>query len=214
MSRGLRVTLFDYGAGNLHSLGKALAVPGVAVVVETDPLAALDTDLLVLPGVGNFTVAAEKLAPARAEMLDAISRGLPTLGVCLGMQLLFDDSDEGPGLGLGVIAGRVTRLNTKRIPQIGWNAIEEVAQGELCGFDDPIRDAYFANSFACRPTNESAVIAWSTHESDRFAAAVRIGNALGVQFHPEKSSTPGVRFLRALVESVRAARPTVTVGGP
>jgi glutamine amidotransferase len=205
VNRAARVTMFDYGAGNLHSLGKALAIPGVEVVVETDPIAALDTDLLVLPGVGNFTVAAEKLASARGEMRDAISRGLPTLGVCLGMQLLFDESDEGSGLGLGVIGGRVTKLDAVRVPQIGWNAIE-VESNDTLFAEAPIEMAYYANSFACRPTDLSTVIAWTTHEGDRFPAAVRSGSALGVQFHPEKSSTAGVRFVQRLVEKAMQSR--------
>ena len=192
-----RVTLFDYGAGNLHSLAKALATAGIEVETETDPLAALDTDALVLPGVGAFAQAAERLAPARAAMHAAILGGLPTLGICLGMQLLFDESDEGRGAGLGIVRGRVERLRARRIPQIGWNSVEHA--------DDPLFRAaplgsvYYANSFVCRPAGEAAVIAWSEHEGDRFPAAVRAGAALGAQFHPEKSSGPGVAFVRAWV---------------
>jgi imidazole glycerol-phosphate synthase subunit HisH len=194
-----RVTMFDYGAGNLHSLGKALAIPGVEVVVESDPFAALDTDVLVLPGVGNFAVAAEKLAPARKQMREAIAGGLPTLGVCLGMQLMFDESDEGAGAGLGVFAGGVTKLKATRVPQIGWNSVEVECADALFA-EAPIVTAYYANSFACRPTDLSTIVAWTTHETDRFPAAVRAGAALGVQFHPEKSSTAGVRFVRRFVE--------------
>ncbi|MBK7906042.1 MAG: imidazole glycerol phosphate synthase subunit HisH [Gemmatimonadetes bacterium] len=188
-----RITLFDYGAGNLHSLGKALAGNGREVRVETDPLAALETDVLVLPGVGAFAPAAARLAAARVPMRDAVLGGLPTIGICLGMQLLFDTSEEGPGHGLGVIPGPVTRLAAARLPQIGWNAVE--------GATDPmfaasgLTTAYYANSFACRPFDVGAVTAWSTHERDRFPAAVRIGQCLGVQFHPEKSSRPGVNLL-------------------
>ena len=108
--RPMRVTLFDYGAGNLHSLAKALASPGVDVRIEPDPAAATDTDLLVLPGVGAFGPAAAALAPGRARMRDAIAGGLPCLGICLGMQLLFDRSEEGEGRGLGVMRGCVRRL--------------------------------------------------------------------------------------------------------
>ena len=193
-----RVTVFDYGAGNLHSLAKALAVPGAVVVCEPDPVAALDTDVLVLPGVGNFSAAASRIGDAREAMRSAIQRGLPTLGVCLGMQLLFDESEEGPGMGLGVIAGRVTALRASRTPQIGWNTID--------GGQDPLFTssslsmAYYANGFACRPRDASSVIAWTTHESDRFPAAVRAGRTLGVQFHPEKSSAAGVQFVRAFLE--------------
>ena len=197
-----RVTLFDYGAGNLHSLAKALAVPGIAVAVESDPFAALDTDALVLPGVGAFAQAAERLAPARAAARDAIAGGLPTLGVCLGMQLLFEESDEGPGAGLGLVRGRVERLRARRVPQIGWNSVE-AADDPLFRIA-PLGSVYYANSYVCRPMSAGPVIAWSEHEGDRFPAAVRAGAALGVQFHPEKSSGAGVAFVRAWVRDAAA----------
>ena len=108
----LRVTVFDYGAGNLHSLVKAVETVGAVVHVETDPIRAVrDTDALILPGVGAFAPAAERLAPGREAMGEALLSGLPALGICLGMQLLFDGSDEGPGRGLGVVEGRVTKLH-------------------------------------------------------------------------------------------------------
>jgi imidazole glycerol-phosphate synthase subunit HisH len=204
-----RVTIFDYGAGNLHSLAKALAEPGFEVRVEPDPRRATETDILVLPGVGSFTQAADRLAPGREAMRDAMLHGgLPTLGVCLGMQLLFDESEEGRGCGLGIIRGRVTRLAARRVPQIGWNTLEDA--------DDPLFDrapmtiAYYANSFVCRSATDDPVVAWSRHEGDRFAAAVRAGkegNIIGVQFHPEKSSQAGVRFIKAfLVEAKHGVR--------
>jgi glutamine amidotransferase len=199
-----RVTVFDYGAGNLHSLLKAIASPEreIEIRVESDPAAAVqNTDALVLPGVGAFGLAAERLAPGRDAMRDALEEGLPAIGICLGMQLLFDESEEGDGSGLGVIPGRVTRLRAQRVPQIGWNAVDRAQDDPL--FDAaPLEIAYFANGFVCRPTDESVVTAWSTHERDRFPAAVRCGNVVGVQFHPEKSSAPGVRFLRRFFEDL------------
>lgn len=197
----MRVTIFDYGAGNLHSLAKAIERGGVDVHIETDPTAAVDTDALVLPGVGAFGSAAERLASGRGAMRDAVASGLPTLGICLGMQLLFDASDEGEGAGLGLISGRVARLRAQRVPQIGWNTIDD-ARDPL--FDAaPLPIAYYANSFVCRPEDPSTVIAWSEHERDRFPAAVRAGSAVGVQFHPEKSSTAGVRLLHAFLDEAR-----------
>jgi glutamine amidotransferase len=199
----MRVTIFDYGAGNLHSLAKALEQPDVTVHVETDPARAVETDALVLPGVGAFGAAAARLASGRAAMRGAIADGLPTIGICLGMQLLFYSSDEGAGAGLGLIPGRVSRLAAERVPQIGWNTLVDVRDPLLAIAPLPI--AYYANSFVCRPTNESSVVAWSEHEGDRFPAVVRAGAALGVQFHPEKSSTAGVRFLHAFLDEARAA---------
>ena len=196
----MRITILDYGAGNLHSLAKALTPFASAVRCEPDPLRCLDADLFVLPGVGSFPRAASHLAAAGAELRDAIASGLPVLGVCLGMQLLFDGSDEGPGAGLGVIAGRVTRMRAQRVPQMGWNSIEDASDPCLAGLDI----AYYANSFACRPLDDTVVGAWSTHGDDRFPALVRARRAIGVQFHPEKSSTAGLRVLGAIVEECRA----------
>jgi glutamine amidotransferase len=198
----MKVTIFDYGAGNLHSLAKALARDGVTVDIETDPERAAESDVLVLPGVGAFGSAADRLAPGREAMRRAILGGLPTIGICLGMQLLFDESDEGAGAGLGVIPGRVTRLDAVRVPQIGWNVVE-AANTEPLFAEAPLPMAYYANSFVCRPDDDAAVIAWSEHEGDRFPAAVRAGRAVGVQFHPEKSSSDGVRFLHAFLDEAR-----------
>jgi glutamine amidotransferase len=199
------VTVFDYGAGNLHSLVKALSAPALRVRVESDPVAAVDTDVLILPGVGAFAPAAARLAPGREVMRDAIRGGLPTLGICLGMQLLFDSSDEGAGDGLGVLSGRVTALRAARLPQIGWNVLEDARDPLFAA--SGLSVAYYANGFACRPAEGAAVMAWSVHEKDRFPAAVRRGACVGVQFHPEKSSGPGVRFVQAFLTAARAGVP-------
>jgi glutamine amidotransferase len=200
----MRVTVFDYGAGNLHSLVKALEGAVVEVRVETDPVRAVagETDVLVLPGVGAFGAAVDRLAPGREAMRAAIARGLPTIGICLGMQLLFDGSDEGTGAGLGVIPGRVTRLHAARVPQIGWNDVAPTP-GEPLFTSAPLRMAYYANSYVCRPVSIDVVTAWTDHEGDRFPAAVRAGRTVGVQFHPEKSSMPGVAFLHAFLNDAR-----------
>lgn len=208
-TKALRVCVFDYGAGNLHSLIKTLERADTDVRVETDAARAVDdTDLLVLPGVGAFTPAAERLASGRAAMREALLQGLPCLGICLGMQLLFDGSEEGPGDGLGIIAGRVERLRATRIPQIGWNALDDVS--ELLVREAALSVAYYANSFVGRPTNEALpfVVAWSDHEGDRFPAVVRRGATIGTQFHPEKSSTAGVRFVHAVLDAARDLKET------
>lgn len=206
----VRVAVFDYGAGNLHSLIKSLEAGGAEVRVDTDPATAVqNTDALILPGVGAFAPAAERLAPGLTAMRTALQQGLPALGICLGMQLLFDASDEGPGDGLGIVPGRVQRLEAARVPQIGWNSLQEVSD-PLLG-ESALDTAYYANSYVCRPTveGEAFVTAWSEHEGDRFPASVRRGNVIGTQFHPEKSSTPGVAFVRAFLTfaaSQRSAR--------
>jgi imidazole glycerol-phosphate synthase subunit HisH len=197
----MKVTIFDYGAGNLHSLAKAVAGPRVDVHLETNARLAVTTDVLILPGVGAFGAATDRLAPGREAMRQALEEGLPCLGICLGMQLLLDRSDEGEGAGLGVIAGDVTRLAARRVPHIGWNTLDEVADPIF--LEAPLPIAYFANSYVCRPTLSDTVIAWTTHDDDRFPAALRRGNTVGVQFHPEKSSGAGVRFIRAFLDSVR-----------
>ena len=196
------IALLDYGAGNIHSLSKALVLSGVDLKVETNPLAALEADALILPGVGGFAHAAEFLAESREAVRTRIAAGLPTLGICLGMQLFFDTSDEGPGQGLGLVRGHVSRLRARQVPQIGWNGVDAVEGDELFA-DRLLETAYFANSFVCRDAaaSPSDVIAWTTHEDDRFPSAIRVGSAVGVQFHPEKSSQAGVRWLERWVRA-------------
>lgn len=199
----MNVIVFDYGAGNLHSIGRALAgFPGAEVRIEEDPRRALATDLLVLPGVGAFQAAAARLEAARGAVRDALAAGLPCIGVCLGMQLLLESSDEGPGAGLGLVPGRVTRLDARRVPHIGWNTLESA--------DDlfaraPLTFAWFANGYACRPAGDDGAArigAWTVHEHDRFPALLRAARTIGVQFHPEKSGAPGVAFLHACMREV------------
>ena len=197
----MRVTIVDYGAGNIHSLAKALATADADVRVEADAVRALDTDLLVLPGVGAFGAAVAQMRSAMEPMRAAILGGLPTLGVCLGMQLLFESSEEGQGAGLGVFEGRVTKLRATRAPQMGWNTLDEC--DEKLARDAGLESVYYANGFACRATDRAVVTAWSSHEDDRFPAIVRRGSTIGVQFHPEKSSAAGVAFVRRVVEEAR-----------
>ena len=209
MTAALRVTVFDYGAGNLHSLVKAIEAGNAVVQVETDPaLAVRDTDALILPGVGAFAPAAKRLAPGREVMANALLAGLPALGICLGMQLLFDGSDEGPGRGLGVVNGQVMKLHATQIPQIGWNRLDDITDPLLLASGLDV--AYYANSFVCRPAagHVPFVSAWSEHDGDRVPASVRRGNIIGTQFHPEKSSAPGVAFVREFLQFAASLRST------
>ena len=204
----MRVTLFDYGAGNLHSLLKAMdgatGADGspLAVQVETDPGAAVRTDLLVLPGVGGWDAGASRLAAGLATVRDALRDGVPGIGICLGMQLLFDRSAEAEGAGIGLVPGTVRRLRATRVPELGWNTVDDPRDPAFAA--SGLSSVYYAHSFVCDPDEPAVVTAWSTHEGDRFAAAVRVARTVGVQFHPEKSSTPGVRFLHALIHEVTA----------
>lgn len=199
----MRVTLLDYGVGNLHSLANGLAAAGTEVEITSDVARALDAACLILPGVGAFAPAAARLAPERERLVGRLRAGLPCLAICLGMQLLFEESEEGGGPGLALIPGRVTSVTASRVPHMGWNALENDTEPlmERSG----LASAYFAHGFACRPGSPATVSAWTTHEGDRFPAVVRTGRTVGVQFHPEKSSRAGIAFLRAFCDSVAAA---------
>jgi len=198
----MKVAILDYGAGNLHSLAKALSRAGADVAIETDGDKALASDALILPGVGAFSLAAQSLAPHIPSIRTALADGFPCLGICLGMQLLFDSSEEGAGEGIGFFSGQVRRLVGHRVPQIGWNDLEE-SRGEL--FEGSrLRTAYFANSFVCEPNDTRTVRAWATHEGDRFVASVESQNVVGVQFHPEKSSDRGIAFIDAFLRRIAA----------
>ncbi|MBI4539355.1 MAG: imidazole glycerol phosphate synthase subunit HisH [Gemmatimonadetes bacterium] len=199
----MRIALFDYGAGNLHSLKKALEVGGADVEAVTDWDRALDTDALVLPGVGAFGAAVAALGDAGPRVRDALESGYPCLGICLGMQLLFDESEESPGTGIGLIPGRVRRLHSRIVPHMGWNEVE-TGDDSLFAGATPLF-AYYANSYVCEPEDSGCAIAWTEYEGERFAAAVRSGSAWGVQFHPEKSSAAGLRVVRNFLEKARRA---------
>jgi imidazole glycerol-phosphate synthase subunit HisH len=202
----LDVALFDYGAGNLHSLGKALEGAGARVHVTADWDEALARDALVLPGVGAFGAAADALPEDRSRVRGALEKGLPCLGICLGMQLFFEASDESEGDGIGFVPGRVRVLETRIVPQMGWNDVETTADPVFEGVGPLV--AYYANSYVCVPDDETDAIAWSEYDGRRFAAAVHKGNTWGFQFHPEKSSSPGRRIVANWVAMARAAAAT------
>jgi imidazole glycerol-phosphate synthase subunit HisH len=209
----MKIALFDYGAGNLHSLGKALEAGGARVTVTSRWSEALALDALVLPGVGAFGAAVKSLGTERARVREALEGGLPCLGICLGMQLFFHDSAEGEGEGIGFLSGTVRRLRTHIVPQMGWNDVSAgltTSYERKAGSPDPLFAgleelvAYFANSYVCQPTEPGTVIATSTYQGDLFPAAVHKVNTWGVQFHPEKSSGPGLRLISNFLREARS----------
>jgi len=201
----MRATILDYGAGNLHSLARALTLLGLEARVESSVRAALDTQLLVLPGVGAFGCAVDRLEPDREALAEAIRGGLPLIGICLGMQLFFETSEEDDTRrrrGLGLLPGCVTRLRSRRVPHIGWTPLGASEERPTARPQERDQPMYFAHSYACRPENLAVVSAWATHEADRFPASIRFGRVAGVQFHPEKSSVAGLALLDRLVSQV------------
>jgi len=192
----MRVAIMDYGVGNLHSISKGLERAGAEVEIVADPGALLDAECIVFPGVGAFGAAMDTLRPILTDLRKRIAEGIPTLGVCLGMQILFEKSEESPGPGLAVIKGEVKRLMRGRVPQMGWN---DVDAGDDVLFRGVSKGSqfYFANSYVSYPSEEVAV-AW-TEYGERFPSAVRKGALCGVQFHPEKSGPAGLRLLSNFV---------------
>lgn len=186
------VGVVDHGMGNLRSVTKALEAAGAEVVLAPAPETLEDTDALCVPGQGIFGRCIDDLhATGAADLVRTwIDGGRPYLGICLGMQILFESSAErGPIAGLGILAGEVMRLpDTVTVPHIGWN---EVA-GE---------HYYFDHSYAPQPADPSVVDAWCEH-GFRFAAVIRTRSIVATQFHPEKSGRAGIDLLRAWVRSV------------
>ncbi len=196
----MRVSLFDYGAGNLHSLAKALEAGGAGVTITTSWDEALDQDALVLPGVGSFGAAVRSLGESRNRIRESLEAGYPCLGICLGMQLLFESSEEGEGEGIGLISGSVRRLRSRIVPQMGWNDVKLTSDPVFSGLEGLV--AYYANSFVCEPQDPGQVIATTKYEAESFAAGVRKRRTWGVQFHPEKSSAPGLRLIKNFLGEV------------
>lgn len=199
----IHLALFDYGAGNLHSLAKGLEAGGASVTVTSDWDEALGRDGLVLPGVGSFGAAVRGLEGQATRVREALEEGLPCLGICLGMQLLFPESEEAPGEGIGLVGGRVRRLRAPIVPQMGWN---DIVAGEDALFEGTGTFAgYFANSYVCdvaADESDGVVVATAEYAGEEFAAGVRKARTWGLQFHPEKSSRPGLRILENFVREV------------
>jgi glutamine amidotransferase len=201
------IALIDYGAGNLTSVRKALTALGAEFATPAAPEQCARFSALIVPGVGNFAATSALVGPWRDAIADAVRRGTPLLGICLGMQWLFEGSDEAPEVpGLGVLEGRVTRLRGNieaglKIPHVGWNALK--FRGPQCrileGLDDGAH-VYFTHSYAA-PVTDACVAA--TSHGETFAAVVERANVFGVQFHPEKSSDAGLHIIRNFLEGTR-----------
>ena len=204
-----RIAVVDYGAGNLVSIDQALTTVGADVVVARDPDALAGADALIVPGVGAAEPAMARLdaagltGPVRAWA----SSDRPFLGICLGLQLLFDTSDEDGATTLGVLPGRTARLaHAPTLPHIGRNQVERTRAHPLFDGIADGADFYFVHSYAGVPETaaDDAILATTDH-GETFVSAVARGALLGVQFHPERSGRDGLRLLANFVDLVRAA---------
>ena len=190
----MRVVLADYGAGNLRSVVSALRRAGAEPTISTDAASVRKAPLAVIAGVGHVESAARGLAANGLDdaVRERAAAGLPVLGICVGMQLLFEESDEG-GAGLGLLAGPVVRLRARRVPHMGWNALRTAHDSTLLAGVEG-EDVYFAHSYAAAPADPSVVVASVEHDGT-VVAAVADGPLAGVQFHPERSGPSGARVL-------------------
>ena len=225
------IVVVDYGVGNLRNVYKALESAGAPARIVTEPSELAGATGIVLPGVGAFGDAAANLRRAGFErpLLDAIADGVPLLGICVGMQLLFDESEEmGRHAGLGVIPGRVVRFASDlppaplpakegepvspllagegqgvrfKVPQIGWNQLHHTGTDPLLAGVPDGAYAYFVHSYYCAPDDPGYIVA-STDFGIRYASIVRHGSVWGIQCHPEKSQAVGLRILGNFVRVV------------
>jgi imidazole glycerol-phosphate synthase subunit HisH len=198
------IGIIDYGLGNLTSVRNAFEHLGHKAGLYATPGEAVICDRLVLPGVGSFRAGMLALEARgwTVALRDLIAESRPLLGICLGMQLLFDSGEEnGPSAGLGLIPGKVIRLvpsEPHKVPHVGWNALPQMRQHPLLDGIKPHVDFYFVHSYHCIPDNQDDVIAVCDFGGPFVAAAAR-GNIAGVQFHPEKSQPGGIRILENFV---------------
>ena len=185
----------DYGVGNLFSMSNALRKAGLRVEVVEEPRVLQDADALVLPGVGNFGAAAANLESFREALWAAVDEGKPLLGSCLGMQLLFERSEESHGDGLGILPGDVKRfMGDVKTPHMGWNTVTSKRDSLLLDGVKPGSYFYFVHSYYPKPADPRDTLATTSYDVE-FASIVERGNVYGTQFHPEKSGEAGARLL-------------------
>lgn len=206
----MRTVLIDYGAGNLHSVAKALAAAGLPAETVADPGRAEGADVLVLPGQGHFGQVMRSFDASGFGPLvrDHLAHDRPFLGICVGLQLLMEGSDEAPDVpGLGLLGGRVRRFPAggPSVPQMGWNTVRKVGDPPLLATVPDGVHAYFANSYWV-DFDEPGLVGGRTRYGDvEFLSAVSRGAVHATQFHPEKSQRAGLRILRAFGDAARAA---------
>jgi len=199
------IALIDYGAGNLTSVRKALTALGADFATPARPEECARFSAVIVPGVGNFAATSALVGPWRDTIAATVRRGTPLLGICLGMQWLFEGSDEAPDVpGLGVLEGRVTRLRGNaeaglKIPHVGWNALDFRGTARILAGLGPHSHVYFTHSYAAPVTDDAAAI---TEYGVTFSAAVERDNVSGVQFHPEKSGEIGLHILSNWLRAV------------
>ena len=195
------IALIDYQAGNLTSVKKALAAVGAQVFVPRLPDDLGRANGVIVPGVGHFGATKALDRGWTDAILDRVSEGRPLLGICLGMQWLFDSSEEAPGLaGLGLLAGRCYRLGHGehvKVPHVGWNSLAVQRESWITDGVPDEAQVYFTHSYVAPITGDAVAV---TEHGERFAAVVQRGQVAGVQFHPEKSSEVGLRVLRNFAE--------------
>ena len=198
------IALIDYGAGNLTSVRKGFAAAGADLFSPAGPSDLDKAAGIVVPGVGNFAATSALEGPWTEAIRQAVDRGVPLLGICLGMQWLFEGSDEAPSVaGLGAIPGRCARLPqgaALKVPHVGWNSLHAPRPSRLLDGVGERTQVYFTHSYAAPVTPETAA---TCEHGTLFAAAVETGTVFGVQFHPEKSSDAGIRILRNFVAAAR-----------
>ena len=198
------IALIDYGAGNLTSVRKGFAAAAADLFTPRDPSELSTAAGIVVPGVGNFAATAALEGPWIAAIRRVVNHGTPLLGICLGMQWLYEGSEEAPGVkGLGAIAGRCLRLpqhGALKVPHVGWNSLRAPRSSRLLAGVAEDTQVYFTHSYAAPVTPEAAA---TCEHGTVFAAAVESGHIFGVQFHPEKSSDAGIRILRNFVAAAK-----------